>query len=136
MELILGLSFILFNKKASDNFTAGILPTGASYLLLEEESFRPIFGRVKDPWVSSAFRSLSPVHFASVDDLQKKLTLYVSNKKNKNSEPRDRSKANTAYTVQGIRELTQSGEMRSEFEWQRSVCLFSVPPEYLLTKRS
>lgn len=113
------MSFIIFYKKASDDLTAGILPSGASYLLLEEEPFRRIFGRVKSPWHSSEFRSLSPVHFDSMDDLQKKLALYVSNKKNKNGEPRDRSKANTAYTIHGIREHTAAGEIRSEFEWQR-----------------
>ncbi|KAH8099516.1 hypothetical protein BXZ70DRAFT_942089 [Cristinia sonorae] len=100
----------------------GILPCGASYLLLREETFFRYFPRSRDagrPWYSSEFRSLSPVYFSSREALEKKLKLYVHNKKSKGGPARDRSKANTAYTSHDVHSLTPAGDLRADHELQR-----------------
>ncbi|THH27430.1 hypothetical protein EUX98_g6762 [Antrodiella citrinella] len=99
----------------------GVLPSGATYLLLEEGPFLRLFRRSRDrPWSSSDFRSLSPIYFDSREALEKKLEQYVHNKKNKKGQPRDRSKANTAYTLEEcVQSLTSNGELRAEFELHR-----------------
>ncbi|PCH37738.1 hypothetical protein WOLCODRAFT_135818 [Wolfiporia cocos MD-104 SS10] len=101
----------------------GILPNGASYILIPESRYvRSRWRRFppKEPLRPERFISLSPIHFSSKEALDKKLSTMVSKKKNKNGERRDRSKANTSYTVAGDA-LTKAGEARAYFEHQRIV---------------
>lgn len=64
------------------------------------------------------FESLSPIQFGNEKALLDKLSTYVSNKKNKDRNPRDRSKANTEYSSGG-NGLSDRGVERSCFEHQR-----------------
>jgi len=114
------LAQLLYPSKGGIELILGVLPSGATYLLLEEGPFLHLFRRSRDrPWRSSDFTSLSPVSFETREALEKKLTQYVHNKKNKNGQPRDRSKANTAYTTEGIQTPSLIGLLRAEFELQR-----------------
>lgn len=72
------------------------------------------------PWPSERFISLSPIHFANKQELTKKLRTLSSAKKEKNGQPRDRSQANTSYTVGGEGH-SPVGQSRANFEHQRSV---------------
>ncbi|KAH9852679.1 hypothetical protein C2E23DRAFT_868512 [Lenzites betulinus] len=102
-------------------FVLGIKPCGASYLLLPCERFRSQgLGEPHDlPRRASEYESLSPVQFATKADLTKKFAMLASNKKTPKGEtPRDRSKANTQYTVRP-NDFSEAGIARSSFEHQR-----------------
>ncbi|KAI1794692.1 hypothetical protein LXA43DRAFT_996154 [Ganoderma leucocontextum] len=103
-----------------DDLVLGIRPNGASYLLLPVDRFDSRLGpQPRDrPWSANDFESLSPIQFGQKEDLVDKLSSYVSNKKNKDRNPRDRSKANTEYTAGG-EDLSDRGDERSCFEHQR-----------------
>ncbi|PIL24311.1 hypothetical protein GSI_14064 [Ganoderma sinense ZZ0214-1] len=104
-----------------DDLVLGIRPNGASYLLLPVDQFDARFGqqRPRDrPWNAHDFESLSPIQFGTEKALIDKLASYVSNKKTRGGDPRDRSKANTEYTSGG-EALSDRGEERSCFEHQR-----------------
>ncbi|KAI0822751.1 hypothetical protein BC628DRAFT_1387505 [Trametes gibbosa] len=120
-------------------FVLGIRPCGASYLLLPRDRFiRLRLGRPRDmPWRAYDFESLSPVQFATKVDLTHKFSVLASNKKTGDGPPRDRSKANTAYTAGG-EGLSGSGIARSFFEHQRvfyRLCQRSIqrPLDYALS---
>ena len=106
---------------------SGIRPNGASYLLLPVDRFDARFGqRPRDrPRSAHDFESLSPIQFGSKEAIVDKLSTYVSNKKNRDGHPRDRSKANTEYTSGGDG-LSDRGEERSCFEHQRYAHSFVV----------
>ncbi|KAI9065390.1 hypothetical protein FKP32DRAFT_1568081 [Trametes sanguinea] len=101
-------------------FVLGIKPSGASYLLLPRDKFMAMrLGRPKDrPYLASEYESLSPVQYPTKLDLASKFALLTSNKKATDGRPRDRSKANTAYTARGDG-LSPDGIARSSFEHQR-----------------
>ncbi|KAI0647418.1 hypothetical protein C8Q79DRAFT_959325 [Trametes meyenii] len=101
-------------------FVLGIRPNGASALLLPSDLFlRLVKGRrpYKAPYLAEDFQSLSPVQFPTKLHLVEKLNMLAS-KKSKGTDVRDRSKANTAYTVGGDA-LSPAGVARSSFEHQR-----------------
>ncbi|TBU35618.1 hypothetical protein BD311DRAFT_772696 [Dichomitus squalens] len=99
----------------------GIRPNGASSLLLPVDRYFDLrlgpYPR-QPPWDAGEFESLSPIQFGERKELVEKLSSLVSNRKNKNEAPRDRSRANTEFTAGGDGK-SQSGEDRSSFEHQR-----------------
>ncbi|KAI0672854.1 hypothetical protein C8Q78DRAFT_1077174 [Trametes maxima] len=102
-------------------FVLGIRPNGASCLLLPHDRFlRIVNGRLpyKRPYRAEEFVSLSPVQFPTKLHLAEKLGLLMSKKPKGGDVHRDRSKANTAYTVGGDT-LSPAGVARSSFEHQR-----------------
>ncbi|KAI0950112.1 hypothetical protein AcV7_008677 [Taiwanofungus camphoratus] len=101
----------------------GIRPSGASYLLMPHSRYVYLFRRppYSAPWPSERFISLSPIHFANKQELTKKLRTLSSAKKEKNGQPRDRSQANTSYTVGGEGH-SPVGQSRANFEHQRVLC--------------
>ncbi|KAI0373021.1 hypothetical protein BV20DRAFT_1042346 [Pilatotrama ljubarskyi] len=109
-------------ERAGGEFVLGIRPCGASYLLLPSDRFYEL--RLGHPakgerlWRASDFVSLSPVQFPTKVDLAAKFSMLASNKKSTDGRPRDRSKANTAYTAGG-EGLSPAGIARSSFEHQR-----------------
>lgn len=109
------------SPKWSYTCISGIQPCGASSLLLPCTKFTRLhLGRPRDPpRYASEYESLSPIQFATKRDLSAKFAMLVSNKKTTDGIPRDRSKANTAYTVGG-NYLSEIGIARSSFEHQRS----------------
>lgn len=103
----------------------GIMPSGASYLLLPEDKFFRTFRRSSaKPWLSTRFKSLSPVHFSDFEAFKKKLNSFTS-KKTKKGGPRDRSKVNTEYTIHGADVEGEKGIIRAGFEHQRQEPNFS-----------
>jgi len=105
----------------------GIRPNGASYLLLPESRYRAMRWRLPNSRYDLAdkFLSLSPIHFANRAELDKKLKSYASTKSNKGipkDQIRDRSKANTSFTVAGSG-LSEAGRIRGAFEMQRVLVL-------------
>ncbi|KAI0362507.1 hypothetical protein OH77DRAFT_1388532 [Trametes cingulata] len=121
-------------------FVLGIRPCGASYLLLPCERYRDMhlerpLKRLW-PWKASHFESLSPVQFPTKLDLAAKFGMLASNKRSTDGPPRDRSKANTAYTAGG-QSLSPAGIARSSFEHQRVFyrlcqCTLERPFDYAL----
>ncbi|KAH9950288.1 hypothetical protein B0H21DRAFT_565632 [Amylocystis lapponica] len=97
----------------------GIRPSGASYVLISQAQTEKIFGRPSygSFWPAERFISLSPIHFATAEELATKLKAMTSKRTNKN-EPRDRSKANTTYTTGGDGP-SDKGTARAAFEHQR-----------------
>ncbi|OJA11338.1 hypothetical protein AZE42_04933 [Rhizopogon vesiculosus] len=98
----------------------GILPNGASYVLMtshqmwafvRKHGLRP----PRRPWKVDNFVSLSPIYFATKNDLQEKLKTYrVKSQKNK-QDKEDNSQANRGFVrVRGHPENT-----RGDFENQR-----------------
>ncbi|KZT71334.1 hypothetical protein DAEQUDRAFT_755839 [Daedalea quercina L-15889] len=105
----------------------GIRPNGASYLLLPESRLYALRWRPPNsrPYPPERFISLSPIYFVNRAELEKKLKLHASVKSNKGipkDQIRDRSKANTTYTVAGDG-LSKAGEVRGSFELQRLLVL-------------
>jgi len=100
--------------------TAGILPNGASYVLMtshqmwafvRKHQLRP----PRRPWDVDSFISLSPIYFATKSDLQEKLKTYkVKSQKNK-QEKEDNSPANRGF----VRARTHIENPRGNFENQR-----------------
>ncbi|KAI0333605.1 hypothetical protein GY45DRAFT_1244693 [Cubamyces sp. BRFM 1775] len=116
----------------------GIRPCGASYLLLPRDTFHAMrLGWPRaSPWQAHDFESLSPVQFPTKLDLASKFAMLTSNKKSNDGKPRDRSKANTAFTAGGDG-LSPAGIARSSFEHQRvfyRLCQSSIekPIDYAL----
>ncbi|OBZ65778.1 hypothetical protein A0H81_14333 [Grifola frondosa] len=75
-------------RSTSIDLVLGILPNGASYLLVSEDQYKQVFGfRLprSQPLLSQQFLSLSPIHFVNTKELSVKLHAYVSNKKTKNA---------------------------------------------------
>ncbi|KAH9901452.1 hypothetical protein C8Q73DRAFT_677867 [Cubamyces lactineus] len=112
----------------------GIRPCGASYLLFPADAFHTLrLGKPRaSPWQAHEFESLSPIQFPTKLDLASKLAMLTSNKKSTDGRPRDRSKANTAYTAGGD-ELSPAGIARSSFEHQRvfyRLCQSSIEQPY------
>ncbi|KAI8989781.1 hypothetical protein BD414DRAFT_570496 [Trametes punicea] len=101
-------------------FVLGIRPSGASYLLLPRDTFFMMrLGRPRErPWLAREFESLSPIQFPTKLDLAAKFGMLASSRKSNDGRPRDRSKANRAYTAAGD-ELSPAGTARSSFEHQR-----------------
>ncbi|OSD08496.1 hypothetical protein PYCCODRAFT_1356917 [Trametes coccinea BRFM310] len=115
-------------------FVLGIKPSGASYLLLPRDRFIAMrLGRPRDrPYSASEYESLSPVQYPTKLDLATKFAMLTSNKKATDGRPRDRSKANTAYTARGDG-LSPDGIARSSFEHQRvlyRLCQNSIERPY------
>ncbi|KAH9833072.1 uncharacterized protein C8Q71DRAFT_252095 [Rhodofomes roseus] len=109
------------------NLVLGIRPNGASYLLLPESRFRALRWRPPGarPDPPERFLSLSPAHFPNRAELEKRLKTYASTKSNKGipkDQIRDRSKANTSFTVAG-NGVSEAGKIRSSFEMQRVLVL-------------
>lgn len=84
----------------------GILPCGASYVLLTTEQMHLFTQKYRlniprGSWRSSDFLSLSPIYFRSEAELSSKLATYKQRPRNKNrretEEPRDNSQANRGY---------------------------------------
>ncbi|KAI6021006.1 hypothetical protein EDC04DRAFT_2575804 [Pisolithus marmoratus] len=103
----------------------GILPCGASYVLLTTEQMHLFTQKhrlhiPRGSWRSSDFLSLSPIHFRSEAELSSKLATYKQRPRNKNrretEEPRDNSQANRGYVAGPI-----SVHYRAYFEQQRYV---------------
>ena len=103
--------------------TEGILPNGASHLLLPSSRFEAL-GRAKPRCRShplDKFSSLSPIHFANLAELQKKLKFHASTKSQKKVAEKDqcdRSKANQSFATAGDGP-SDAGRARSSFELQR-----------------
>ena len=108
---------------------AGVLPCGASYLLLPAtpETHRDLKlalfrGKAHDP---ARYVALSPVVFATRQELAAKLDRLAqkAGKKKKREQERDRSQANTHYTTgQSTDVITEAGKDRATFEFSRYVC--------------
>ena len=122
----------------------GILPNGASYLLLPTSVYDAFEWRIprgvdveelpvhpgaikamfkrRQAYPPSRFISLSPITFRAHDSLVAKLNEHAQRPK-KNSPDRDRSKANTLFTSSGERPevLTAQGLNRATFEYHRYV---------------
>ncbi|KAI6008775.1 hypothetical protein F5J12DRAFT_719487 [Pisolithus orientalis] len=86
----------------------GILPSGASYVLLSTEQMHSFTQkhRLSIPrrsWRSSDFLSLSPIYFRTEAELSSKLVTYKQRPRNKNrretEEPKDNSQANRGYVA-------------------------------------
>ncbi|KIO00662.1 hypothetical protein M404DRAFT_1003660 [Pisolithus tinctorius Marx 270] len=86
----------------------GILPSGASYVLLSTEQMHSFTQKhrlsiPRRPWRSSDFLSLSPVYFRTEAELSSKLATYKQRPRNKNrretEEPKDNSQANRGYVA-------------------------------------
>ncbi|KZT09763.1 uncharacterized protein LAESUDRAFT_810723 [Laetiporus sulphureus 93-53] len=99
----------------------GILPNGASYVLVPSSRPGARMCRPRADRPAAVFQSLSFIDFQTEVGLNMKLDTYASKRKAKSdTEPRDRSKANTAYTTNKY--LTDSGRHRASFEHQRVLC--------------
>ncbi|KAI6001785.1 hypothetical protein EDD15DRAFT_2227499 [Pisolithus albus] len=105
----------------------GILPCGASYVLLSTEQMHLFTQKYRlniprGSWRSSDFLSLSPIYFRSEAELSSKLSTYKQRPRNKNrretEEPKDNSQANRGYVSGPI-----SVHYRAYFEQQRYVCM-------------
>ncbi|TCD70934.1 hypothetical protein EIP91_000840 [Steccherinum ochraceum] len=131
------LADILCPSNGGVDLLLGILPCGASYLLLEERPFFRIFRNTRDrPWHSFEFRSLSPIHFDSRETFEAKLDTFVSNKNKKGGQSRDRSKLNKAYTSTDLQFLSPEGKTRAEFELHRVLYRLRrshLPPQEVFT---
>ncbi|KAI6137517.1 hypothetical protein EDD17DRAFT_1501627 [Pisolithus thermaeus] len=128
----------------------GILPCGASYVLLTTEQMHLFTQKYRlniprGSWRSSDFLSLSPIYFHSEAELSSKLATYKQRPRNKNrretEEPRDNSQANRGYVAGPV-----SVHYRAYFEQQRYVymqyrcvrwiqCSFRRTLYHLLAKR-
>lgn len=103
----------------------GILPSGASYLLMTGEQMLEFTLRHRlqipreSPWKTTDFLSLSPIYFSSIDELSAKLATYKQRPRNKNrrefEEPQDNSQANRGYVKTG----SDVVHYRAYFEQQR-----------------
>ncbi|EMD38190.1 hypothetical protein CERSUDRAFT_64456 [Gelatoporia subvermispora B] len=86
---------------------------------MARNQYTNLFGRsFRTPWPSNRFLSLSPVRIANKAELKEKLQLLANSKKSKTGERRDRSKANTQYSLSGDQK-TLIGASRATFEHQR-----------------
>lgn len=125
IELVLGM---LTHHGAMISFMplAGILPSGASYLLMSGEQMQQFTQKhrlapPRNPWRASNFLSLSPIYFSSYDELAAKIATYKQRPRNKNRREHevieDNSQANRGYVKTG------SGVVhyRAYFEHQRCV---------------
>ncbi|KIJ67190.1 hypothetical protein HYDPIDRAFT_84951 [Hydnomerulius pinastri MD-312] len=104
----------------------GILPSGASYLLMTTEQMLSFTHKYRlstprNPWKATEFLSLSPIYFHSAQELSAKLATYKQRPRNKNrrevEEPQDNSQANRGY----VRTNVQVMHHRAYFENQRYV---------------
>ncbi|RDX56392.1 hypothetical protein OH76DRAFT_1395511 [Lentinus brumalis] len=121
---------LLASSRDGGEYVLGILPNGASYLLLPGRAFRERRFRrpYQDPKSAQQFESLSPIQFANKRELVAKLKMLESNKKSSDG-PRDRSKANTEYTAGG-EAWSEAGLARASFEHQRvfyRLCQNTIP---------
>lgn len=73
----------------------------------------------RDPWQASAFLSLSPIYFNSLNELSAKIATYKQRPRNKNrreyEESQDNSQANRGYVKTG----SDVVHYRAYFEQQR-----------------
>ncbi|KII88895.1 hypothetical protein PLICRDRAFT_589201 [Plicaturopsis crispa FD-325 SS-3] len=101
----------------------GILPSGASYLLVTADQFHALTFRhhclepkpSQRPWSATDFMSLSPIVFHDVGELKQKIGTY-KHKAGKNISG-DTSQANKAYVSSGNDRT--AGESRAAYEQQR-----------------
>lgn len=124
------ISHSLHTTDITSQFSTGILPSGASYLLMNSDQmgiFARAFGlrTLREFWPSSMFASLSPIHFSTAEDLLKKLKTYnQKSNKGKKEDVYDNSQANRGYVKNAVNAATGSahtspGVSRSSFEHQR-----------------
>ncbi|KAH7906362.1 hypothetical protein BJ138DRAFT_1016351 [Hygrophoropsis aurantiaca] len=98
----------------------GILPCGASYVLMTEKQMVAFSARHRErvpnkhPVEASYFTSLSPIRFFSLDDLSKKLATYKRKANSKQSDLDD-SPANRGYVK--MKNIVE--HHRDDFEHQR-----------------
>ena len=106
------------------SFVPGVLPSGASYLLMTNEQMLEFTHKhrlrpPRDSWRATAFLSLSPIYFNSHAELTAKIATYKQRPRNKNrrefEEPLDNSQANRGYVKTG----SDVVHYRAYFEQQR-----------------
>ncbi|KAF8553061.1 hypothetical protein OG21DRAFT_1308971 [Imleria badia] len=102
----------------------GILPSGASYLLITSEQMHEFthkhrLGVRREPWRANDFLSLSPIYFNDVEELSAKIATYKQRARNQNrrdlEKPLDNSQANRGYVGMGPDVV----HYRAYFEQQR-----------------
>lgn len=128
-ELVLGMyAFHRAYMISSMLPPAGILPSGASYLLMTSEQMHDFtlkhrldIPRKPEPWRAANFLSLSPIYFNELSELAAKIATYKQRPRNKNrrehEEPLDNSQANRGYVQAGADVV----HYRGDFEHQRWV---------------
>ncbi|KAF8127847.1 hypothetical protein EV363DRAFT_1341549 [Boletus edulis] len=121
----------LFRTRGEDSpveLVLGILPSGASYLLMTGEQMQTFtlkhrLNIPKTPWRASDFRSLSPIYFNSTDELSAKFATYKQRPRNKNrrdhEKPLDNSQANRGFVQPGPNDTAVL--YRDYFEQQRTL---------------
>ncbi|KAG9312525.1 hypothetical protein JVU11DRAFT_6920 [Chiua virens] len=134
MDAIVTMKSKLFRPRGPDSpieLVLGILPSGASYLLMSSEQVLEFTLRHRLPprndrgsWRSSDFVSLSPIHFTSSEELAAKISTYKQRPRNNNrresaSEPLDNSQANRGYVRTAGSDIVH---YRAYFEHQRTLC--------------
>lgn len=127
VELVLGTrTYIHHASMISFTPPAGILPSGASYLLMTSEQMLEFTRkhRLKIPresWQARDFLSLSPIYFNDLNELAAKIATYKQRPRNKNRResevPQDNSQANRGYVKTG----SDVVHYREYFEQQRWV---------------
>ncbi|KAF9221128.1 hypothetical protein BS17DRAFT_712520 [Gyrodon lividus] len=104
----------------------GILPSGASYLLMSTEQMLAFthkhrLSTPRSPWRATDFLSLSPIYFDSRQELSAKFAAYRQRPRNKNrrdlEETQDNSQANRGY----VRTDPDVVHYRAYFENQRTL---------------
>lgn len=106
------------------SYVSGILPSGASYLLMTSEQMLEFTHKhrlriPRDPWVATEFLSLSPIYFSLRKELSDKIAAYKQRPRNKNrrefEQVEDNSQANRGYVKTG----SDVVHYRAYFEHQR-----------------
>ncbi|KAI0064737.1 hypothetical protein BV25DRAFT_1989981 [Artomyces pyxidatus] len=109
----------LMGNRQDLDLVLGIVPSGASYLLLPLSDWprlrdsQNLHGRQNRPFSANEYLSLSPIHFDNPAQLSEKLT-KLKPKKQKQGMPLDNSQANKQFISDGGD--TRAGETRSCFE--------------------
>lgn len=122
LRLLFGFMFVFINSM-SCHLTLGILPNGASSLLIPTYKARRQVNNYKQAY---NFLSLSPIHFDNVNELKTKMEWLkpkASGSKAKKGKDMDTSSANKGYYVtiasDGGRAVTDRGWQRAAFEHSR-----------------
>lgn len=123
VELVLGM-LMHPSFRPMISCVPGILPSGASYLLMTSEQMLEFTHKhrlqaPRDSWKAKEFLSLSPIYFNSLDELSAKIATYKQRPRNKNRResetPQDNSQANRGYVKTGQDVV----HYRAYFEHQR-----------------